>query len=225
VIVNSTVAAVLATAVTIFVHELVHLVTGIVLGHEGTLYPFGAIHDGSLTDTETALTAISAPIASLVIGAAVIAALPQPATSRFGQLFLFWLGATSFMEGAGYLVITPMGAGDTAATLAALDLPLWVGFLAAALGVALMFLGARMLAPHVVRMSGRDRTISWAIAFHPWWIGTLVSLRLTAAYLALSSADLADGDVIAILSASTALLVLGPMSSSSRTGLPTSRAP
>lgn len=39
VIVNSTVAAVLATAVTIFVHELVHLVTGIVLGHGGTLYP------------------------------------------------------------------------------------------------------------------------------------------------------------------------------------------
>ena len=109
VIVNSTVAAVLATAVTIFVHELVHLVTGIVLGHGGTLYPFGVIHDGSLTDTETALTAISAPIASLVIGAAVIAALPRPATSRFGQLFLFWLGATSFMEGAGYLVITPMG--------------------------------------------------------------------------------------------------------------------
>ena len=57
-----------------------------------------------------------------------------PATSRFGQLFLFWLGATSFMEGAGYLVITPMGAGDTAATLAAFDLPLWVGFPAAALG-------------------------------------------------------------------------------------------
>ena len=50
-----------------------------------------------------------------------------------------------------------------------------------------------MLAPHVVRMSGRDRTRSWAIAFHPWWIGTLVSLGLTAAYLALSSADLADG--------------------------------
>lgn len=211
-LVNSVVAAVLATAATIFIHEVVHLLTGLVLGHAGTLYPFGVLHDGTLTNGETAATAIAAPVISLVTGWILLARLPRPAAAGFGHLFLFWLAATSFMEGAGYLVITPFGAGDTAATVDALGWPGWTALVLAVLGIGLMFLGARMLAPHVIRLAGRDRTPGWALAFHPWWIGTIVNMGLSIAYLSLADAGLTDGEATAVVAGSMALLVLGPMS-------------
>lgn len=212
ILVNSTIAAVLATALTILIHELVHLVTGLAMGHGGTLVPFGVAHDGTLTDGQTALAAISAPIVSLLLGAAIVTRLPNPARAGFGHLLLFWLGATSLMEGAGYLVITPFGVGDTAVTRDALGLPGWTGILAALLGFLIMLWGARALSPHVVGLVGTERSRTWALAFHPWWIGTLVNVALALVYVNLAAGGFTDAEKGAVVAAGTALLVLGPMS-------------
>ncbi len=211
ILINSSLAAVLATAVTIVLHELVHLLTGLGFGHPGTLYPFGVTHDGTMSAGTTAATAISAPIFSLVTGIVLTLGLPRPPRAGFWHLFLFWLAATSMMEGAGYLVITPFGAGDTAATIEALDLPGWTAYAAAMVGVALMFFCARLLAPHVSRLSGDDRGRAFALALHPWWIAMIINAALALLYVSTSSGDFSDGDKTAIIAAGMALTALAPM--------------
>src|SRR5699024_11309287 len=49
-------------------HELVHLVTGLVFGHGGTLYPFGVLHHGDLTVTAEVVALLAGPAFSLVTG-------------------------------------------------------------------------------------------------------------------------------------------------------------
>lgn len=212
ILVNSIVAAVLAEALMVIAHELCHLVTGLALGTGGTLFPFGVSPTVILSPTGIALTAISAPLFSLVSGA--LLAVWQPLRSRggFGQVLWIWFAFVSIMEGVGYLVITPFGAGDTAATADALGWPLWPRLVACGIGIAGMFGAARMFAPLVRRYAGTERVSTWAFAFWPWVIGSVIDMLLSVIYLSLSAAQLSGGEQMAIVMAGMSAFVFAPMS-------------
>lgn len=211
---NSVVAAVLGAGLTVLAHELVHLITGLALGFPGVLYAFGVEHIGPATPQQNAIMALSAPIFSLITGFILAFWLPFRRRGGFAHLLWLWLAFTSIMEGVGYLVITPFGAGDTASAAQDLGWPAGVQIAICLLGVALQFLTARLFAPYVGRHAGLEggpRSRQWAFAFWPWVIGSVVNMALGVLYLSLTSADFGLGPAIAILAAGMALLVFAPM--------------
>ncbi len=212
VLISSTLGAVFGSMLMVLVHEGVHLLTGIALGNSGTLYPFGVDHHGTRGPAAVAITAISAPIFSLVSGVVCAFWMPFKRRGGFGQLLWFWFAFTSIMEGVGYLVITPMGAGDTAATADALGWPMWPRLVAFAVGAGLMFVAARMFSPFVRRYAGSDRPRQWALAFWPWLLASAVNMLLAFTYLTMSRMSLSAGETIAIMSATMAVYVCAPMS-------------
>lgn len=210
-LVNSSIAAILAAALMVFVHELVHLFIGVAFGTSSTLYPYGVTYTPELPPTQLAIAAIAAPIFSLVTGFAMTRWQPFAARGGFAQLLWIWLAFTSIMEGVGYLVITPFGAGDTATALDALGWPFWVGILACVLGVGLMFVTARMFSPYIIRYAGHDKPRQWGLAFWPWLIGSVVNMALALFYMNAGGMDVSPGVTIAILMAGTAVFVFAPM--------------
>ncbi|WP_432557522.1 hypothetical protein [Granulicoccus sp. GXG6511] len=214
VLINSTTAAVLATGIMILLHELVHLVAGLALGFPGVLFPFGVEHVGEPTPGQEAFMALSAPVFSLVTGIIMALWLPLRRKGGFAHLLWLWLAFTSLMEGVGYLIITPFGAGDTAVAASSLGWPVGVQIAICLVGVGLLFLIARLFAPHVGRHGGPEKgplSRQWAFAFWPWVIGTVVNVALAITYFNLSSAEMGSGAGVAIVAASVALLVFAPM--------------
>lgn len=210
-IVTTVVAAVLATGLMVLVHELVHLLTGLALGIGGTLYSYGVAHDAGATAVQTGIMAIAAPIFSLATG--LVMARWRPFDARGGFVHLLWLlfAFASAMEGIGYLVITPMGAGDTAVAVASFGWPWWTSLVLCGIGVGMQFWLAWLYAPHVGRVAGADRPRRLAFALWAWLIATVVNVGLVTLTVSTARMTLSDGEATAIVAASTALLVFSPM--------------
>lgn len=208
---NSTVAAILATWIMIPLHELVHLAAMRLHGFPALLYPFAVNPIGNPDNAQVAVQAISAPLFSLVTGFVMAFWLPLRSRGGFAHLLWLWLAFSSIMEGVGYLVITPFGAGDTATTADALGWPIWPRFAVMALGIGLQFLTAFLFSAHVGRHAGTDRRRTWAFAFWPWLIGMTFSVALAGLYVAAGNAALSPGEVVAVLVGPVAVLVFAPM--------------
>lgn len=211
VLVNSTVAAVLASLIMVLAHELTHLITGLAMGFPGTIYAFGVTHDGSPSETAIAIMAGSAPLFSFVTG--LIAALWSPISPQrtFAHLLWRWFAFISMMEGICYLIITPFGAGDTAEAAKHLGWPSWVSIAMCLIGVALMFAAARMFSPTIPLIAGTDRKVQWALAFWPWLIGSAILSVLAFIQVMIADMQLSDGEQTAIATASAATLSFAPM--------------
>lgn len=208
---NNLVAALIASALMIFLHELAHLAAGLALGHASVLYPFGVIDRGSPPEGDQVVMLLAGPAFSLVTGVLLQVWTPLRGRADFLHLVWLWFAFTSVQEGIMYLCLTPFGAGDTgqAAQLLGLSLPLQ--FLALALGVGGMFLNARAFAPHMARHAGADPRLRNAMTLFPWLFGMIISVLLSVLYLAISPAAVPAPAQIAILAAGTALLVFAPM--------------
>jgi hypothetical protein len=208
---NNLVAALIASALMILLHELAHLVAGLALGHPSVLYSFGVEHLGSPSDADQVVMLLAGPAFSLVTGVLMQLWTPLRARADLLHLVWLWLAFTSVQEGIMYLCLTPFGAGDTGTAAQLLGLPLPVQFLALAIGVGGMFLNARAFAPHMARHAGTDPRLRNAMTLFPWLYGMILSVLLSTLYLAISPAEVPASAQIAILAAGTALLVFAPM--------------
>ncbi len=211
-LVSCLVAAVLASAIMVLLHECAHLVAGIALGHRSTLYPYGVTHAGDLSPAHVAITSLAAPVFSLVVGLAMNAWQPFRAGRGFAHPLWGWVAFASMMEGVGYLVITPMGAGDTATAAEAMGWGVVIQLLMMAVGVGLQFLVGRLFARHVGEWAGDDRSRIMNVTMWPWLIATAVNIALASLYIAISGMGVTTGEMVAILAAGTAMLVFAPMS-------------
>ncbi len=211
-LINSAVAAVLGTGLMVLVHEFVHTFTGLALGFPGVQYAFGVDHLGSPAPVQMGIMAISAPVFSLVSGAIMAAWTPLRRRGGFGHLLWLWFAFTSLMEGVGYLVITPFGAGDTAMAVESFGWPIWVAFVMCGLGVALQFGTAWAFAPHVGRHAGTETARRYAFTLWPWIVASVVNVALSLLYLSLAASDPGEGAAFAIVAAATATTVFAPMS-------------
>lgn len=208
---NCVPAAVLGATAMIMVHEVVHLLTGAVLGYPSTMYAFGVTHDGAPTAGDEALMLLSAPAFSLISGLLLSVWLPLRRRGGFGHLVWLFFAFASIQEGIAYLCLTPFGVGDTGSAARVLGLPAWVGVVACLAGVGGMFLNARMFATHLVRHAGAEQGDRNAFSLFPWLYGMLVTSAITLLLLVITPMELSPGDQIAVISANTAILVFAPM--------------
>lgn len=209
---SSIVAALLAGEAMILVHELFHALTGLATGDRGTLLPVAWMSTGEGASAAGIAVTAAGPVLSLVSGALMMIWQPLRHRGGFAHLLWMWFAAVSLMEAVGYLVITPLGAGDTASIVERLGAPLWAALVMCILGVAGMFATARAFAPFVARATGYEKRPAWALAFWPWLIATPVSVGLAIPYLLLSPLSLAPADSIVVSMGSTVLFVAAPMS-------------
>lgn len=210
-LINNLVAAVIASTLMVFFHELAHLVAGLALGYPGTLFAFGVSHHGDPSMHHEVIMALAGPAFSLVTGVVLAIWMPLRRQAHFGHLVWMWFAFTSIQEGVTYLCLTPFGVGDTGFAATLLGIPLPLQFLALAIGVAGMFANARAFAPHLARHAGVDQANRNAMSLFVWLYGMLASVLLSTLYLAIAPMDISPGDQIAVIAAGTVILVFAPM--------------
>lgn len=211
ILINSVVALLLGAGITVLVHELAHWLTGAALGSPSSLFAFGVTHDPPLTGGPAAIAAMAGPVISLLLGSVMQVLQPFRFRGDFAHLLWIWVACTSLMEAATYLVITPL-AGDTYVTVSALGWPSWVGWVAAAIGVAAMLGVAQQWATHAVRLCGRDLTRLRCFSWYPWLIAIPVQLGLTFGLVAVARMQLAPAELVVVVMAGMAQTVFAPIS-------------
>lgn len=209
--VNAAVAFVAAQLVVVLLHEASHVVAGLALGQSNVLYSFGVTHSPEPNRRDTAIMALTGPAFSLLTGLLAMAFMPWRRSRGFVHLAWLWFAFMSVMQGAGYLILTPFGVGDTGSTADAYGSPavlMWVAF---AIAVAITLWLALRFATLAVRHTAGDLTSLRAFTFFPWIAGTLVVVALTGLDLVLASEAFTGGDFFAVLMGTVALGVFSPM--------------
>lgn len=213
ILMNSVVALLLGTAITVLLHELAHWLAGTMLGSRSSLFAYGVTYDPELTGGPEAIAAMAGPVASLLIGSVMQVLQPFRFRGDFAHLLWIWVACTSLMEAATYLVITPL-AGDTAVTVAALGWPAWVSWVAAAVGVAAMLGVAHQWAIHAVRLCAHDLTRLRCFSWYPWLIAVPVQIGLLLGLLTLTRMQLSPAEQLVIVTSGMAQTVFAPISMS-----------
>jgi hypothetical protein len=198
----------------ILLHESSHAVAGALLGYRPTQLPFAVDFSPTQTPSDAAVTAITGPLFSLVTGliGVGIDRAANPLTGRpFWRLVWLWTVFASVQEGFGYFFIVGiLPAGDTATAFAIWQAPTWAYYLGTAVGVAGLFLTARLFSTPVSELSSTI-TDKRAIAVWPWLYGTLVAVVLQAVYVLLSPA-VGAGSVVAVIAGTVSVGVYAPLS-------------
>lgn len=209
-IVNNTVALVLGGMIMVFLHESAHWVSGALTGHRSLMYSFG-VDQGTATGGDAAITAMAGPVFSLALGYLMSVVQPLRGRANFAHLLWVWVAFTSMTEGVAYLVITPFGAGDTAFTMKALQLPIWVAFVACAIGVAGMLWVTRRFAPVAREIAGPTITRIRATTIWPWLFAALSNMVLSVVSMSIANLKATLGEQIIIIVAGVATSVFAPM--------------
>ena len=183
----------LACLVMITVHELAHALAAVALGLSPTMYG-DSVETHATTDTQQVVTALAGPVASLVIGLAVLA-LPEPRWSPVWRLALLWFGLLDVQEFSGYLITGPFaGIGDIGQVLKVTNAPAvvgWAGFLAGWAGTYLTGRQAtRRLARFVTDEPGPSGEPApplgpqlRAVGLFAWLLGSVLAVVLSAGLL------------------------------------------
>lgn len=158
-LINSTVAFVMALILMITTHEFAHALVGLTIGLRPTVFPGHVSYEIVGTTNQQVLTLLGGPVGSLVIGLAVL--LTVPVARGFWGLLLFWFGTLSVQEFTGYLMTGPFFAlGDIGQALHLLSTPwwgYWMVFIVGAIGTVLLgrFATRRLMA--MTDATGGDR--------------------------------------------------------------------
>ena len=152
-LINSAIAFALALLVMITLHELAHGVVAVGFGFRPV------IHASTETDPATAVGTqvtilLAGPVWSLISGLVVLA-LPQvSARHAFWRLAVLWFGLVSVQEFSGYLVVGAFtNVGDIGTVYKLLDTPLWIKIIVLLIGVALMYLTARVAIARLLQLT------------------------------------------------------------------------
>lgn len=205
-------AMIAAGLLTILLHEAAHAVAGLGFGIASRVYPFAAMPVTEPGRDENAVILLAGPAFSLVLGVALSLVIRPRARPGSAYLFGVWFAYTNILEGAGYLIFTPFGIGDTGMVAAAYGVEMtlgWVGFIAG-LGIALL-LAIRYARRIVPLVPAGDLPRLRALSFYPWMIGVVVAILLSFAWMALADIDLDGGSSIAVAVGGIALGVWAPM--------------
>jgi hypothetical protein len=175
---NSAVAFAIALPLMTTVHELAHAVVMAAQGLRPRVYPGQVVSAVQGTTDQQVVHLLAGPAGSLLIGVAILLAVP--AASGFWRLCLLWFGALSVQEFTGYLMTAPfLSIGDVGAALHLVAAPAWaywLCFVAGGLGTVLLgrhFTG-RLLA--LVDPAGDRATQLRSLGLFAWLLGAAVCL-------------------------------------------------
>ena len=150
-------------AVTLFVsasilemtlHEGGHFLAGIVM-HMRPVLHHNYVSSASDSSTPNAgiWFAAAGPFVSLLLGIITLLMLRTGRPQGFTKLFLWYFSISGFIGFWGYLMIAPFFSyGDTGYILRALNCPIWLIILLAVVGLAMLAVCVRLLAPFAVSL-------------------------------------------------------------------------
>lgn len=188
VLINSTVARIIAAILTTLIHELGHFTVSILLGNSATLF-----HNRVETPGENQnfinqlLIPTGGPVISLIQGA-ICMVLYRKIKNGIGSLLLLWMGISGLMAFFGYLMIAPFAQeGDTGKIFELLELPLLWQFIIASLALlifTLMLLYFHKDFQNFIPEDVRDdklKRAKWArlLIMYPVLIGIIITSILT----------------------------------------------
>lgn len=210
-LVASVVALLVGAKLAVLLHEVAHWVTGAVLGHPSQLYSYAVEHTGTMTPADEATAVLAGPVLSILLGLLLTTWLPLRHTAGVWHLVWLWTGFASLQEGVTYLVITPVGAGDTAAAAEVLGWHPVIIIGLGVVGIAGMFWQARRFAVHMMRHCGHDRGLAWRFAFIPWIVGSAILVVIQLIDLAIGPGSTSVAENVIIVFASISITVFAPM--------------
>lgn len=193
----------------VLMHEYAHGIVQLIGGADSsTISAMSAEESGDLTPLMDGWAAAAGPLFSLVSG--VVFWLLARVLRGVGLAIALWAYVASFQNMAGYLIITPMGVGDTATVVEVWGWPVWTPFVMLPLGVAGMFGIAALVAKDILARYRTVRGMRMAVHWPVLW-ASLVLIAI-GAVLALGS-GYEIGIVIAMITSIMAMYVSALMSS------------
>lgn len=193
----------------VLLHEYAHAVVQLVGGAtSSTVSAMSAEESGELSPVMDGWAAAAGPLFSLLLG--VVFWLLARRLRGAGFQIALWGYVASFQNMAGYLIITPMGVGDTAAVVEAWGWPAWAPFVMLVIGVGGMFGIAALVAKDILARFRTVRGLRMSVHWPVLW-ASLVLIAI-GAVLALGS-GYEIGIVIAMITSIMAMYVSALMSS------------
>lgn len=173
-LINSSLAFVLAGLLATTFHELAHFVTALLLDKQGLFHPAYVGQADGVSKNHQILVAAAGPLFSLISGVTVIG-LCRARLSGFWSLVRMWFGFLSAEIGFGYFIIAPFAkSGDTGQVL---DL-LHSNFVFTALVCAFGALGTYYLLPKIFGQLNSVYVTSkkefFQLGMYPWLIGSVI---------------------------------------------------
>ncbi len=171
-LINSSLAFVLAGLLATTFHELAHFVSALILDKQGLFHPAYVGQADGVSKNHQILVAAAGPLFSLLSGVAVIM-FCRTKLSGFWSLVRMWFGFLSAEIGFGYFIIAPFAkSGDTGQVL---DL-IHANFVITALVCAFGALGTYYLLPKIFGQLNSVYVTSkkefFQLGMYPWLIGS-----------------------------------------------------
>ncbi len=192
IILNSTVLYITAFLCTTVLHELAHAVAGLVNSSQPVIHHNYVEHlsKNQLSVFQQTSIALAGPVFSLLQGLLAGLIYLRSKRNNLLQLFLLWLSVLGFNNFLGYLMTGPFfNAGDIGKVYQVLEIPLYVQFIIAFLGMLTLLLIAYKLTVMFLQFSYKKvwveseiarKNFSFRIIILPWILGSVV---ITILYL------------------------------------------
>jgi len=158
--VNSALAFAFSELLTAALHETGHGLMAQALGFSPKIYAF--FEDNPTGTIHQSLAILAAgPIASLILGLLFRAWYRSTPTGySFARLLLFWMAWLGIMQFVNYIIVTPwLTAGDTAVIADLLHAPVWVRYVASAVGWIVLFLLTKPAAHDMLALAPQAATL------------------------------------------------------------------
>ncbi|MDQ2790646.1 MAG: hypothetical protein M3Y73_13410 [Actinomycetota bacterium] len=181
-LINSAIAFALALLVMINLHEFAHGAAAVGFGFRPI------IHASTETDPATAeATRITillvGPVWSLISGLVVLALPQAPARHTFWRLAVLWFGLVSVQEFSGYLVLGAFtDVGDIGTVYQLLGSPLWMRIVVLLIGVALMYMTARVAIARFLQLTDPAQEMTpqlRRLGLFGWLLGVAIAVVLS----------------------------------------------
>ncbi|RYE26509.1 MAG: hypothetical protein EOP51_00130 [Sphingobacteriales bacterium] len=186
ILIDSSIAFVVATTVEMTLHECGHFVATLAMGGQAILH-HNYVEHNDVSDAARCMSALAGPVVSLVIGLVFQLVVSSRRFKSMTALTLQYLSIFGYIGFFGYVMIAPFFSyGDMGFVLRYIGCPMWLIFLLAALaGVALFFLG-KAWSVHFIGMMSRAtasdlktrRQFIYSLVFFPLFVGIAITTLL-----------------------------------------------
>jgi len=179
-LINSTVAFILAAIIAITLHETAHLIAGKMLRLDAIFYPTAVDFGKNSSVNDSVITALAGPLFSLIFGLLLIR-FGRNWGKGFRRLLWLWLGYISAQIGFGYFLIAYFAPqGDTGLVLKLLSAPAYAYVSLFLMGLFGMIWLARMFAGQAIRYTNDANSLR-QIGLFAWIVGTGILLVIYTA--------------------------------------------
>jgi hypothetical protein len=186
IIINSSIAFVLAAILEMTLHEAGHFVASIAQGGNAILH-HNYVQHANESENGRIITALAGPLVSLIIGISFQGILNRKIYKGMTALVLLYISLFGYIGFLGYVSIAPFFSyGDTGFVLRAIGCPMWGIITLALISVFITFLAAKALAVHFIAMMSKQtaddlkqrKQFIYALVFLPLFIGIAITTLL-----------------------------------------------